>query len=885
MADVTGQLGQEDIILNNAATEATLKQILAAMKIVAASSAKDFKSQQELEKALGDLAGKTKIAAQNGKKFNDATLRSYKAKERETGAIEDNNKAIKASMAGFEEIRKQSIRVAGAITGLVNKVSSAADTIRSMDGSISSAVGALGQIPLGVGEVIKGIFGPVAGAVDQTHQAFLEAGSVGANFGGNMRDLLRSSGEAGLSLQDFTGIIKNNSEALMFLGGDTATGAKRLAQLGKDIRNTPLAADLSRLGYSTADINEGFADYSKMMAKGGRLQGMNDKQLIAGTGEYLKNLDAVSKLTGKTKESLQAEADARMADAQFQQMKRRLDANGQIAFEALMQTIPKELQAGAKEVLSTGHATSEEGVRFMAFMKKSGMSAQQLYQSMEKTGTLTKDQVINFNKTMQGEAKAIADNPTMRTLAKYEPAMNGFITGLYDAAGRTKDAGTIFAEIEANLKKIRSGGVPNILDPKDVQNFKQNINEKTLEMTEALASTNLKKLEEVFNKAADAAIEYLPKAVNLAAENFELVAGSVALMNIAAIAASGALALLAKSAGTAGLGGMMDGGPGGKKGGPKGMRGKFGMMKNASKLVGRIGAPLAIAGAAYEGYQGVSEANEKLASGTITSNEATKEKSKAISGAVGGGGGALAGAAAGAAIGSVVPLVGTAIGGLIGGAIGYWAGSKGGEMAGEAIGDAIAGEDSVKNLEAEIAKEQARIDRSKSGENEYWGSEESGIKDSQAKIDQMRKDLELVRKRTEELKAQEKAAAEAAATAAGTPATATAKAATEADAAVSSASSTTATDAQKKLEADKEAADKKVAEEAKQREEYRKKVEAAKKLAEPGSAAQTKKTPEEVMLALNNNIEELVNLTRMSNALTQKHIGVTTGLTSDAFTV
>jgi hypothetical protein len=882
MADVTGQFGQEDIVLNNAATEATLKQILAAMKIVAASSAKDFKSQQELEKALGDLAGKTKIAAANGKKFNDSTLRSYKAKEKETDAVEDNIKAYQGAVQGLTKLRDTTTKAAGAITGLINRVSSAVDSIRGMDGSISSAVGALGQIPMGVGEVIKGIFGPVAGAVDQTHQAFMEAASVGANFGGNMRDLLRSSGQAGLSLSEFSGIVKNNSEALMFLGGDTATGAKRLADLGKQIRNTPLAADLARLGYSTADINEGFADYSKMLARSGRLEGMSNAQLIQQTGDYLKNLDAVSKLTGKTKESLQAEQDARMADAQFMQMKRKLDADGQKQLELLMQTIPKQHQQGLKEILATGHATSEEGVRAMAFLKSTGQSAQGLFQSMQSTGTLTKDQVIGFNKTYQAEAKAIADSPLITTLAKYDEGAAAFVTGIYETAGRQKDIGTIYEELEKRLNELKSKPPPDLIDPNTVQQFKQDVNDKATQMTEALASVDLSKLKEVFNKAADLAIEYLPKAVNLAAENFELVAGTVLGLNAAALLASAALKALSLSAGTGMFGG--GDGPGGRRGRMGRAGGKLNMMKNVGRGVMRFGAPLAIAGAMYEGYQGYSEANEKLAAGEITANEATVEKTKAVSGAVGGGGGALAGAAAGAAIGSVVPIVGTAIGGLIGGAIGYWAGSKGGEMIGEQIGNVIAGEDTIKDLEAQIAEEQARIDRSKAGVNEYWGSEASGIEDSQAKIEQMRKDMELVRKRTEELKAQEKAAAEAAATAAGTPAPATAQAATEADAAVSSVSSTTATDAQKKLEADKEAADKKVTEEAKKKEEeLKKKQEQASSAV--NSAVQTKKTPEEVMLALNNNIEELVNLTRMSNALTQKHIGVTSGLTSDAFTV
>lgn len=880
MADVTGQFGQEDIVLNNAATEATLKQLLSAMNIVAAKSAKDFKSQEELEAALGDLAKKTKTAAANGKKFTQSTLRAYKAQEENTSSVEDNTKAYDNAVKSLSDFRDNARKASASIVNLINKVSGAADAVRGMDGSLSSAVGALGNIPMGVGEVIKGVFGPVAGAVDQTHQAFMDAASAGANFGGNMRDLLKSSAGAGLSLGEFTGIIKNNSEALMFLGGSTDEGAKRLAKLGKDIRNTPLAADLARLGFSTADINEGFADYSKMLAKNGRLQGMSDAQLISGTHEYLKNLDAVSKLTGKSKESLQAEEDARQADAQYRIMMSRLDADGQKNMEALMKSIPAQHQAGLKEILATGTATTDAGIQALAFLKESGRSAQSLHQSMKQTGTLSMDQATQFNATYQKEATALSKSPLAETLGQFDPAANDFITGVFDAAARTKTLAEVIAENEAKLKTIAETPPPDLIDPATVQEFKQNINDKAIQMTEALASVDLTKLEAVFNKAADLAIEYLPKAVNLAAENFELVAGTVLALNSAALLASAALKALSLSAGAGMMGNRRPGTAGRAATG-----GKLQTAGNAGKSVLRRFAPVAVALSAFEGYQGYSAANDRMEAGEITSNEATVEKSEAVGSAVGGGGGALAGAAAGAAIGSVVPIVGTAIGGLIGGAIGYWAGSKGGEMAGEAIGDAIAGEDTVKDLEAQIAEEQARIDRSKAGENEYWGSEASGIEDSQEKIEQMRKDLELVRKRTEELKAQEKAAAEAAATAAGVPADATSNLATEAEAGASSSTSTTATDAQKKLEADKEAADKKVLEEKKKQEEYQKKVDEAKKLAEPGSAAQTKKTPEEVMIALNNNIEELVGLTRMSNALSQKHIGVTSGLTNDAFTV
>ena len=872
MADVTGNFGQEEIVLNNAATEATLKQLLGAMQVVAAKAKSEFKNHAEFEKAMGELAGTTQNQVKNGKKFNDSTIRAYKAKEEETASVEDNIKAYNEAQAKLTNFSRNTEKAASTIVNLINKVSSAADAVRGMDGSIGSAVGALGQIPMGVGDVIKGIFGPVAGAVDQTHAAFLEVSSVGANFGGNMASMLKSSSEAGLSLSEFGGIIKGNSEALMLLGGSTAEGAKRLAKLGKDIRNTPLAADLARLGFSTADINEGFADYSKMLARNGRLQGKTDAELIQGTHTYLKNLDAVSKLTGKSKEALQAEEDARQADAQYRIMMSKLDEDGQKNMKALMDSIPKQHQAGLKEILATGTATTDAGIEVMAYLKKSGSSAQELFNQMQNNGTLSTEQMNNFTTQYKKEADEFAKSPLAETLGKFDPAANDFVVGVLNVAARTKTLEETLAQNEKDLKDIEIKDIPDLIDPATVQNFKQNINQKSIEMTTALASIDLTKLEKVFNTAADMAVEYLPKAVELAADNFEVVAGTVLALNSAALLATAALKGMSLAAGANMLGGPGKAGKAKVGGGMPGAAGPGGKAAVA-KGVARRFLPLAVLMSAYEGYTGAAAADERAEAGEITGNEATVEKSEAIGGAVGGGAGALTGAAAGAAMGSVVPIVGTAIGGLIGGAIGYWAGSKGGEMAGEAIGDAIAGEDTIKDLEAQITEEQARIGRSEAGENEYLGFESSGIKKSKAKIEQLKRDLELVKKRTAELKEAEGAAAEE-----------ENNIATEAEAGTSNTPSTDATDAQKKLEAEKE---KEKNDAIKKQEEEKKKQEEEKKKAndELSKATETKKTPEEVMLALNTNIEELVSLTRLSNSLAQKHIGVTTGMGNDAYTV
>jgi hypothetical protein len=134
----------------------------------------------------------------------------------------------------------------------------------------------------------------------------------------------------------------------------------------------------------------------------------------------------------------------------------------------------------------------------------------------------------------------------------------------------------------------------------------------------------------------------------------------------------------------------------GKGKGKGGMMGKAGgMLKGAGGALMRNAGPLAAAAAVIGGgvtaYQGYTGANEKLAKGEITAEQATVEKGGALGEgtgqAVGGAVGALKGAAVGAAIGSVVPVLGTAVGGLIGAAVGGLGGSFLGGKAGSFLGE------------------------------------------------------------------------------------------------------------------------------------------------------------------------------------------------------
>lgn len=115
-------------------------------------------------------------------------------------------------------------------------------------------------------------------------------------------------------------------------------------------------------------------------------------------------------------------------------------------------------------------------------------------------------------------------------------------------------------------------------------------------------------------------------------------------------------------------------------------------LTGASRVASKIATPLAVGVEGYEGYRKWAEANEALAKGQISEDEANKRKVQAVTGTggavVGMFGGAYAGAGVGAAIGTFGGPVGTAVGGIVGGIIGGIGGAWAGRGAAEDLGAA-----------------------------------------------------------------------------------------------------------------------------------------------------------------------------------------------------
>jgi len=613
MAEVTGDFGGQPIQLNNAATEATLKQLLAAMTVIANNTGKDksaqAKSQKELEAELKKLAAASKKQTEALDAATKAQKKADEAERRKLEATEQTTKALKEEIKSLNNTIKAVDLFNNSLEGAVGYLTKTMGTFSNLNSSMGSAAQAMSAIPL-VGNMLASTFGVVAQAGERTYKAFQQASSVGANFGGSINDMINSATSAGMTFDQFAGVIAKNGESIALLGQGAGDGARRLAELGSKIRKSPLNADLARLGYSTEDINSGMAQYVGILAKTGKLQGQNDEQLVAGSANYLKNMDELSKLTGKSKDALKAEQDALMADAAFRLKLSKMDPEGAARLTQYMKTLGPTAQKGMKEYIAFGNATSDHGREFATLMQKSAGGANAMYREIQQTGTVSQASLNNLDKTYRAEARAVNASGVSELYANVgNNIQQGLVLDNLNIAAQKTNLEEIKKQSDAEQAAARKraadqAGVKDGLDPAQLQRFQQLIAELNNRITQSVAKY-LPELESAFKKLAGFVENWILPAFKYFMDNIEGITVLLGAMKIASILFKGALAIKEFKMAQRGStplnalfvrnadGGLLDkGGRGGKGGGRGGGRGGGGRVPTPSGG-GRVPTPAA----------------------------------------------------------------------------------------------------------------------------------------------------------------------------------------------------------------------------------------------------------------------------------------------------
>jgi hypothetical protein len=342
MADttVTGKIGDQEVQLINAASEATLQKLLEAFNKSNGTGAGGGSSS-------GGTAGTPAQAASN---TTTAFNRAGDAVGKFAGAVADAT----SKLLGF----------AGNLIGGTAKVMLDLSKELLMGGDrVSDFTKHLANLPSIFG-VLGGLVNSLSNYIDKTIDTFRSLSQVGANFGNDITAMRQTAAQSGMNMDRFAKFVQQNSEALAALSGTVTQGAKRFGELSKNMREGQAGQRLLEMGFTVDELNETLVTYASINSRMGRDRQMSDKDLISSAGVFGEELNKAAAASGLSRQALMKGADAMSRELSIYAMKSRLPKDKQEGFEIGLTQLLDTFKVASPMLLegAKGFVSSAEGI-------------------------------------------------------------------------------------------------------------------------------------------------------------------------------------------------------------------------------------------------------------------------------------------------------------------------------------------------------------------------------------------------------------------------------------------------------------------------------------------------------------------------------------------
>jgi len=270
-------------VINNMASEATMRDLLVAVKKMSgsttgsSSSSGPAKSKSNLKKNLGTMS----------------------------------------SLA--DGLGEQIGNVIGAVGGMGAMLAVGNTRMSSYTKALNDQV--ISKIPL-----VGGLLGGLGGVINSTIEVFeewnesLKKGTdSGATFGNSILRASKAATSAAMGLDDYMAMVNKHSTTMLNLGGTVTEGAERFSRVAKQMNRQGGTATktLRQMGYSAEMVNEAFLQYVEMTGMGLQQSGITDRQLAESFDTFQLNLIRMGYLTGQGVKKLEEQMAVASQDIVF----------------------------------------------------------------------------------------------------------------------------------------------------------------------------------------------------------------------------------------------------------------------------------------------------------------------------------------------------------------------------------------------------------------------------------------------------------------------------------------------------------------------------------------------------------------------------------------
>ena len=328
--------------------------------------------------------------------YNDELLRTGRVTKETADAFADAKAGIKNYTFQLNQSLKQLGQASLNLVGALHKGEQGAsvynDSIKAGADAVDSFAAKFGILGKILGAFVTAGAKYVIAVNEQSDKLFAsyqQLSRIGAAGASGMSGVFKSMQDFGYNIEqlgDFGNLIKANSESLALMSGTVNQGTQVFAGMAKGIQRSGLQTEFLRMGMTVDQINSGLGGYLRIQTLTGTAQRKTQSELTQGAAEYIKNLDILTKLTGKNAETLQQEREARMNEQRFIAVQMELedkaaqarlagDETQARAFEKqmdqnqkLLDLAPKEMQAGLIGAMTGFAGSSKEAEQLFRVM-------------------------------------------------------------------------------------------------------------------------------------------------------------------------------------------------------------------------------------------------------------------------------------------------------------------------------------------------------------------------------------------------------------------------------------------------------------------------------------------------------------------------------------
>jgi len=448
---VTGKFGEEEIVLNNAASEATLEKLLEAIDKSAKKSDKEKTEQKaELKRFTEKL------------KDGTATLGDF------TKAAGSAAKAAAASVGrGFNN-------VGDAAAGLASEFATGSARISDFSSHIT---GLINQIPL-IGGALGGPLQLFASFVDNNVDTFRQLSTVGVDFGNTIFATQEAAIRARLALETFSGAVSQNSRTLALLGGNASRGAEIFTNVSRRVQNEFIPS-LAALGLTMEETAAYQGDYLDIQTRLGLAQQRDQQALGNQTREYVKQIDLLAKVTGEQREQISEQLKQQALDKRIQGLLATLAPEAKKVLQntaAALETQSPDIANAFKNMVATGGVPMTEFGRDLvrlnprlqeltAGVRSGTVSQEQVFEEFRRTARIANAQGDSFLQ-FTGTLAALGSEVGSATLAMlgFENFAEGFNEAQQDQITAMEEGGKAFATFESAIVQARNAILGQLLD-------------------------------------------------------------------------------------------------------------------------------------------------------------------------------------------------------------------------------------------------------------------------------------------------------------------------------------------------------------------------------------------------------------------------------------